>query len=500
VGTIVAATGTAMIGSFFALRAQADQSSTNSASSPGEVGAAAAVLGAVPQASSLSLTVSAGQSDAAYNQTEDQATSGSVDMGGLGVLLANSPVCGSVFFTQSRQPPVTTADSADYPSGGGTKTNNTDGAETVTVSTRPEFARATTAPVAQSLPGVISITGQSQTDVRYVTGQEQEATATVTADVTLAGGLVTMQGATWTAALETGVTNTSTATFDPGTVVLAPARVPITLPKSDSTAQVLAAINAVLSTVGLTVTYPQATSDSNTGSLTITPLDLHFVGSPTDNKLLSPIAPQIGTLEDVVAGQSADGSDCSQVKNLLGNLLTPSEEVLNLLLAGAQGSGGVNLDVGGASVFTQAAPDFSDPFGSGFSNPLAATPLPVAPVAGVNPTTGNPIPTAPSGSQQVSSLPAGSPAVSAPAASPATSPTAHAATAGASSSSSPGLIRCVTTSPAGSPSCWDGLGVVAGAVTVVVGGGLLAADLVPGLVPAGMAGRRSRRSNKRRRK
>lgn len=483
---IAATTGAALIAGLFAFGAQADQAQ---AVTPGQAGAAAAVMGAVPQASSLSLTVSAGQSDAAYNQTEDQATSGAVDLGGLGVLLENSPVCGSVFFTPQRQPPITTADSSDYPSGSGTATNNTDGSETATVSANPEFARATTAPVAQTVPGVISVTGQSQTEVRYVTGQEQQATAEVSADITLAGGLVTMDGAKWTATIETGVKNTSQASFDPGTVTLAPAGLPVTLPPSDSAGQVFAAINTALSVVGITITEPQSSSNSNTGALTITPLDVHFTGSPTDNKVLSPIAPQIGTLEDVIAGQSANGSDCTQVKNLLGNLLTPSEEVANLLLAGAQGSGGIDLDIGGASVFTQTAPDYADPFDvAGGSQvpivPPSVSTSPTVSTGGTVPVSGTTSP-APN---PVASIPAGG--LVAPA---TTVPARHA-------SSPPELIRCVTTSPAKTPSCWNGLGVVAGAVTLTAGGVLLAADLAPGLLPAGLSGRRGRRSSKRRRK
>ena len=40
-----------------------------------------------------------------------------------------------------------------------------------------------------------------------------------------------------------------------------------------------------------------------------------------------------------------------------------------------------------------------------------------------------------------------------------------------------GAIRCITTSPADTPGCWRGLAPVAAGVVVVLGGGLLVADL-----------------------
>lgn len=494
IGILAAAAGGALLVTQIALRADADTPAPTV--TPGEAAAAAALVGAVPQASNLTLAVTAGQSDSAYNQTEDEATSGSVDLGGLGVVLANSPVCGSVFFTEQRQPPVTTNDSTN---GSSTKTNDTYGQETATVSTSPEYAEATTQPVTQTVPGVMTISGQTQTVVRYVTDQEQEATASVDADISLAGGLVTMQGAKWTASIETGVKNSSSASFNPGTVSISSAGVPLPLPSADSENQVFTAVNQALSVVGLSIIAPTQTSDTNTGSLDEGPLDLHFSGSSLDNKVLSPIAQQLATLENVIAGQTADGSDCSQVKNLLGNLLTPSEEVSNILLAGAQGSGGVDLDLGGATVSTQAAPDFTDPFGSASSGSTGPASLPVTSSA----TPGSPASSS-VGIASTGAVTGTGATVTSPSTTGATAPVTTPTRASRPSTGS-SLIRCVSTSPARSPSCWNGLGIVAGAVAVAAGVGLLAADLVPslagGILPAGLlpagVGRRSRRSNKR---
>ena len=451
---------------------------------PGTAAADAALIGIVPQASSLSLTTSAGQSESAYNQNEDQATSATVDLGGLGVLLANSPVCGQVFFTEQRQPQPLTADSQD-----GSRTENADtaataGQETVTVSKSPEFAQATTAPVNQSIPGVLAVTGQTRTEVRYIAGQAQEAEASVHADVTLLGGLVSMSNLVWQASRETGAVNSSSSSFSFGSVRLAAAGVPVTLPSSDSVAQVLQAVNSVLSTFGLTVLPPTSSTDDRTGTLTISPLDLHFSGSPTDNKVLGPAAAQLPALENALAAQATNGSDCSQIKNLLGNLLTPTVEVANVGLAGAQGSGGLDVDLGGASVSTQAAPAYSNPFDVGSGAP--ATPLPPSLATGT--TAGGTVPTVSSTSD------AGPP----PTASTSRAAPAPAAANGHSPLASlepTVLVRCVTTSPAGGPGCWAGLGTVAGAAALGVGVLLLAADL--GLT-GNLIRHRPRRSRRRR--
>lgn len=456
------------------------------AAQPGTASADAALIGIVPQASSLSLTTSAGQSESAYNQNEDQATSATVDMGGLGVLLENSPVCGQVFLTQQRQPQPLTADSQD---GSRTLTNDRTGNETVTVSSSPEYAHANTAPISQQIPGVLQVTGQTDTLVRYLAGGAQEADASVHADVDILGGLVSMRGLDWQAGTRSGAEHGSTASFSFGSVTLAPGGIPIALPSSDSEAQVFSAVNRALSTVGMTLEPPVTASDAGTGSVSITPLDLHFSGSPTDNTVLGPVAAQVPSVEQILAGQTADGSDCSQIKNFLGNMLTPSEQVFNLALASAQGAGGLDVDLGGATVSTRTAPDFANPFGSG-GDTLGGSAL---------------LPGSTSGSGSPSGLAGAAGATSGTAAGNATGTTgtgldptaAPSDGTGGRSPYSPasargdGLIRCVTSSPAGG-GCWTGLGVVAGAGALAVGVALLAADLGITALP------RRRRSAKRR--
>jgi hypothetical protein len=264
-------------------------------------------------------------------------------------------------------------------------------------------------------------------------------------------------------------------------VILAPAGLPIRLPSTDSVAAVFAAVNKVLEVFGVSVSPPVRTVDATTGSLSMSPLDVHFTGSPTDNTVLRPVAAGVPALEQILAAQTGNGSDCAQLKNLLGNLLAPTETVFNVGLSAAQGAGGLDVDLGGATVSVQPAPDYANPFSAGFAAPATLS----------------------SPSAQPGQVPAGSP--SSPAVAGPTSPPAPEVAPGPGSNYSTGnnsgspaatpaaLVRCVTTSPAGSPGCWKGLGVIAGAAVVTAGVVLLVADLTGAAWPARLSPRRRAR-------
>lgn len=436
----------------------------------------ATVLGVVPQTAGLSLTTAAGQANSAYNQTEAQADSSTLNLGGLGVLLANSPFCGHIAYPESSQPQPLTADTGTGASSQTTKGNVPGaGTESVTVSSDPEFASATTRPVTQSLPGVIDITGTATSAVRYVAGQEQEADSSVTEDVSLINGLIRITGMSWSASQHSGRVAFSHATFDFGTVSISTFGIPVRLPGTASASTVVDALNAVLGVFGFTIVLPIESRNPATHADSIGPLQLHFSGSPLDNKLTAPTASAVVALENLLAKNSSNGSNCADIKNLIGNISNPANAVINVELGAMEGSGAIDLDLGGASAGTQPAPNFVNPFGSGFPPP-APTPLPPA---GVTPATGQ------SGGA-VSSVPAA-------AANPITSaiPTPAAATTPATRSAPeaavPAAVRCVTTSQAGG-NCWRGLGELAAGVAIALGAALLVADV-----------RQSRRARPRRR-
>jgi hypothetical protein len=434
---------------------------------PGNVYADAAVLGVIPQDSGLTLTTAAGQANAAYSETEAQATSGTVNLGGLGVLLAESSLCGLPSYSASEQPQLLKADSEQGASNR-TLSGNVGGAgtEQVIVSPNPETATAVTKPVTQTISGLLSVTGSATSTVRYVANTEQEADASVTEDLSLASGLVQFTGMNWSATQHSGASNASSTHFSFGQVTLGGAGSPIFLPSTDSMASVVKAVNQVLGPFGLTMVQPSQTVDPANGSISIGPLELHFSGSPAEDQLLAPQMPTLDALQVALDNQSASGSDCSNYKELIGNINYPSTSVLDIGLAAAQGSGAVDIAFGGATAGTQAAPDVSSPFGGAGGSPASATSAvgsaPIAPapsVAGV-----------PDAGVGTSNIALGPPA----GATPATGDSAASRPLTAVDASA---VTCITTSPAKSPGCWRGLAPLAAVAVVLLGSGLLAADI-----------------------
>ena len=438
-----------------------------SGAGPWEASANAAVVGVSPSTSGISLTTYLGQATAAYVQTESQATSAFVNLGGLGYVIGASPVCPDILppYPVSKQPQALAADSANgsanktsqaqlYP---GSNTPPGVGAEHVEVTANPVYAYAKTYPFSQQVPGVLDLSGWATSTVRYLADAGQQADSSVTENISLLGGKIVLEGLKWTASQHAGATTDSTATFSYGSVTIAGVPgVPITIPGSVPIATAVKQVNTVLALFGLTISPPAESTDPGTGGITMGALQLHFAGSSLDNMLVGPTNGPLTQLINLFNGQTSTGPDCTQLKNLLGQLSHPTETVLQVLLGGVAGSGAVDLYFGGANADTIAAPDFGNPFA--FSNPGGTSvPSPIA-------STGNSVGGGPA------SVPAvlGSSVSAAPAANPAV-PAQPVALAGST--------KCETTSPAGSGGCWRGLGTWAGGAAVVLGGLLLYADM-----------------------
>ena len=425
---------------------------------PGTVTAGAALLGVSPQVSGLTLTTTFGEADTAYQQTESQAKSGNIDLGGLGYFIAATDFCGHPGTPESQQPQPLTADSQNGPS---TKASNTAGqaGEQVSVSPNPEEASAITAPLTETLPGILTVTGRAQSSVHYLANTEQEADSTVTENINLLNGLVEMQGITWTASRHAGASNKAATGFNLGQVMIN--HVP--LPSILSPAAEVAAINKVIGLLGFTVTMPSSSSSSFDGSVTMSPLVLQFSGSSLDRTLLSPSVTAVTDLENAMAAQASPGTDCTMYRELFYNVGNTFDGLINLQLAIGQGAGALDFDFGGATAGVLPAPDYANPFDvPGFlqSNSGALPPVPVPP----------------SNSSPPAIAPATAPNQSVGTSTPAPSTSSTSAR----SVSLAGVVVCRTMSPTGSPGCWRGLGSVAAGVMVALGAGLFAADVVYG--------------------
>ncbi len=130
------------------------------------------MLGAVPILGNTNLAVSVGDSEASYQSNEARSSSQTLNLGGLGVVLANTPFCGSYALPASDQPPPLTDDTV-----GGTPTDTNGlpaGTETVTAQATPESASGTTTPIGQVIPGVLTLGGTSTSAVSYAATGERE--------------------------------------------------------------------------------------------------------------------------------------------------------------------------------------------------------------------------------------------------------------------------------------------------------------------------------------
>ena len=458
---------------------------------PGQASAQSSVFSiAVRSGGAPLLPTSVGAAGASYVETEAQASSASVALGGVGFLLSAIPLCGQPLLPASSQPHPLTADSAAGPASETTAGNFAGaGTESVSVNPSPESATATTKPVTQSLlGGMVDVSGTATSTVRYGSDGTQQSGSSVTENVSLAGGLVEMDGMHWSAGRRSGGSNSQSATFSFGEVHIGGGILPLDLPAGTPTSSVIDAINTVIGPAGLRLTLPSEASDQSTGTTAIGPLQVHFSGSGIDRQLVGPIAQQVAALQQVLSGQTTNGSDCSKVRTLLGNLADPIETVDTVAFGIAEGAGGIDLDLGGASASTQAAVVFANPFADNGSSlgigssaqpggpsdaPTGAVPPGSsggggAPVAGSSLSAGT---TAP-GSQA-------SPAIASSATGSTAAGTAVPLSAGAAPpGSAPKVsVRCVTTSPAGGPSCSNGSGEIAGAVTVAAAVAFIGAEI-----------------------
>jgi hypothetical protein len=430
--------------------------------------ATGSVFGAVPIVGNTNLSLSAGDSSASYQESESRSSSQTLDLGGVGVILANTPVCGQIVLPAERQPPPLTDDSDGGPP---TATNDLPGAgnEAVAAAASPESASATTTPVGQQVAGLLTVSGQATSSVQY-TGAERQAQSTVILNMSVSNGLVALQGMTWSAIQNSGGTAVSQGTFSVGSIKVGPLTFPA--PSAAQLAIAIGLANKALATLGLTLIPPSTTTDPTTGTVTVTPLEITLGKSALSNVAISPIISQTSALESALAGQTQSGNDCANPKVLVGNLASPGETVANVALGAFANGGGFDLDLGGATADTSAPPDFADPFGSGDSSSNTGGSLPPDALGQVDGGSGLPL-----GVGLGSVVPGGT----------GTTSTSEPAQPIAGSSALAAATHCETTSPAGHPSCWSGDAMVVGIVAVGAGAALFLADL-----------RKSRRSRRQR--
>ena len=427
---------------------------------PGSAIASASVLGAVPIVGNTNLAVTVGDASASYQEDDAMASSQTIDLGGLGVILANTPFCGDIVLPADKQPPPLTDDSGSTTP---QTTNHLDGAgsEGVTATASPESSSATTTPVGQVIPGLITVGGIATSAVSFSGGTERVAKASVQVQVALGNGLVALHGVDWSAEQQTGVTNESQGSFTVGSITVGSTTLPTLTASELSTALGLA--NKVLAALGLTINAPTVTTNQSNGTVTVTPLQITVGKSALSNPVVSPLVSEASALEAEINGKTSYGPDCANIKELEGNLAEPSETVANVALGAFSNGGGFDLDVGGANADTQPPPSYANPFGSG-SPAAGSTFLPPVSASA----------TLPPGGAGAFSLP---PVAAVPPQSQSAIPSTTSPPPGPGNTSTVAAVHCVTTSPSGAPGCWTGDATIVGAVAVGAGAFLFLADV-----------------------
>jgi hypothetical protein len=410
----------------------------------GTAAATANVLGITPSVSGLQLSATIGESTAAYQHTETQAKSGTVDLGSLGLVLATSQFCGRPELAEKDQPQPLTADSED---GDQHLTHGSKGVgqEAVDVTSNPESAIATTTTIDEQLPGVVSVRGRSRATVRYVDGLEQVATSSVTETVTLLGGQIRFDGMSWTAKRTAGATTSRKTHFSFGKVTIAGRQMQSPDSAPDAT---MAAINKVLAPAGLSMRKPVRSTNAHSGSVAIGPFTVRFSGSSIERTLIGPANDDVVTVENLLKQLGQPGANCAQVRQLIDNLDNNAGTLAHVALAIAAGAGSLDLQLGGVAAGAQNPVAYANPFGNGGDLP------PVIGAGGATPPSNGRTPALKPGATTVATQPAaGEPVVAS------------------------GPVRCVTTSPSTAHSCWHGLATVAAAGALAAGIALLVADV-----------------------
>ncbi len=316
------------------------------------------------------------------------------------------------------------------------------GTETVSATTQPS-AEARTRIAQVDLNPVIAFDGIDAIADAAIDAPKQlrDSAASVNVGaITLAEGLVRIEGLRWLVDRRSGASSSVVGRFTVGKIEIAGVALPTETPAD--IAESFATLNGVIGPLGLRI-EPPAFVRQKDGTDEVTPMVVVIGGNDQGNVLIGPLLDALQPLRDQVIAVLNSSGGCPFSPEQLNALFI----VVDAMLAAITGSGGLRVEVGGARTLHDTRV---------FESTLGDIP----PVVGLPGIPGLP-----------SSVIGGAPPV-----------------AGGGSLTQPGeagrvSTRCVTTHPTGSPGCSKGSAALAGLI------GLLAA-----LVLLGAEMYRSRRS------
>jgi hypothetical protein len=351
---------------------------------PGNARAQAQSISVAPTTGGLNYAITLATSIADFQDVEAQSLSQTVDLGAIGTSLEAQGCSGG--------PP--TLPSSDVPPP--EQAESTNGNQSLTTSITPqsspagfgignESASATTQPASDatttasniSVPGgLLTLNGLTSSSHASI-DQGTTRTATATADVgqiSIGNGAVVLGGLHWAATQQSGGATTSSATFSINSLTVA--GVPVDLSQLSSAASlqsVLNIVNTALSPLGLNIQWP-ATSTLNDGTVVISPLtigiDNNTLGQEVVGSNLGSIQPERAALVNALLSANCNFANAILVSDIGVGVLA--------------GGGNLNVSFGGASAMTNDLA-FTSPFGPGASAPA----LPATPSTTASAVTGN---------------------------------------------------------------------------------------------------------------
>lgn len=299
------------------------------------------------------IEVGLGSSIARYQNRTATSEGTALSLGLLQIFLGPAAQCGDrpPIIPAEQLPPVTTGDSRrstamvealevrspGTPEGPG----GVLGTQIANATADPQVSTAATDTVPQDF-GVIAFDGGHTEVTTRLVGGVREATAVTTGtQIRILGGLVTIDRPRWEAKVTSGVTETGVGsfTFAQASIFGIP-RAPEQFPTDF--ADFARGFSDFLSALGVRLTYPTVTTEE--GRVTVSPMTIGLAKPPLGIDFLKPLLTFLAPLKEDGARQMI-ADDCNNEAVL---------QIVDLVLGVLQGTGSVDVRVGGVSAFTAA--------------------------------------------------------------------------------------------------------------------------------------------------
>jgi len=333
---------------------------------PGNAVAQAQAVSLAPTTGGLNYAITLATSISNYQDMEAQSLSQTIDLGAIGTALeAQGCDGGDPTLPSSDVPPPVQVEST---SGNQSQSNSITpqsspdglgvGNETATATTQPASGATTTVSNISVPGGLLSIDGvTSSTHTSIDNGTTRTATATADIkQISLAGGAVVLGGLHWAATQQTGGATTATGTFSVGSLTVDGTPVDLSQVGSALTPQsVFSIINTALTPVGINLQWPSQTTLDD-GTVQISPLIIGIDNNELGQQVIGANQNSVQPVREALVNALLS-ANCN-----LADAILVSDVGVGVLAGG----GNLNLELGGASAMTNALAA-SSPFGPGSS-------------------------------------------------------------------------------------------------------------------------------------